>query len=172
MGKPYRYGFAASSNRDWGDAHGYNCTGRLILKPEKPACGSSAPQANAGEPVHTNPDSEREEDGWSCVCTIRRGRVSLHLSAGDFTGGRCARYIPGVPQRLPRQLDATPAPVSGDNGNTMRGDIPTMSNRLPIAEGCLPGRRKKPALLGSRCDRCGIASFPAAQSCMTCGAGR
>ncbi|MCP5192042.1 MAG: OB-fold domain-containing protein [Pseudomonadales bacterium] len=44
-----------------------------------------------------------------------------------------------------------------------------MSNRLPIAEGLFTWPAKKPALLGSRCDRCGIASFPAARSCMACG---
>lgn len=43
-----------------------------------------------------------------------------------------------------------------------------MSNRVPIAEGLFTWPADNPALLGSRCNNCGIATFPAAQSCMAC----
>ena len=43
-----------------------------------------------------------------------------------------------------------------------------MSNRVPIAEGLFTWPADEPALLGSRCQQCGIATFPAAQSCMAC----
>ena len=43
-----------------------------------------------------------------------------------------------------------------------------MSNRVPIAPGLFTWPAQKPALLGSRCNDCGIASFPVAQSCMAC----
>ena len=51
MGKPYRYGFAASSNREWGDAHGYNCTGRFDFETGETSLWEYGPEANAGEPV-------------------------------------------------------------------------------------------------------------------------
>ena len=40
-----------------------------------------------------------------------------------------------------------------------------MTNRLPIAPGLFTWPAIKPALLGSRCNDCGILSFPVAQSC-------
>lgn len=43
-----------------------------------------------------------------------------------------------------------------------------MSNQVAIAEGLFTWPSAKPALLGSRCKQCGIASFPAAESCMAC----
>jgi len=43
-----------------------------------------------------------------------------------------------------------------------------MSKQLPIAEGLFTWPSSNPALLGSRCQDCGIASFPAAESCMAC----
>ena len=43
-----------------------------------------------------------------------------------------------------------------------------MSNRVPIAPGLFTWPAQKPALLGSRCNDCGIVSFPVAQSCMAC----
>lgn len=44
-----------------------------------------------------------------------------------------------------------------------------MGNKVPIAEGLFTWPSENPALLGSRCAQCGIAAFPAAQSCMACG---
>ena len=107
MGKPYRYGFAASSNRDWGDAHGYNCTGRFDFETGETRLWEYGPQANAGEPVHVpNPDSEREEDGW-VMCFVHNpgeGAFLSILSAGDFTGGPvCKVHIPG---RVPNGFHA------------------------------------------------------------------
>lgn len=43
-----------------------------------------------------------------------------------------------------------------------------MSKQIPIAEGLFTWPAAQPALLGSRCNDCGIASFPVAQSCMAC----
>ena len=43
-----------------------------------------------------------------------------------------------------------------------------MSNQVPIAEGLFTWPSSIPALLGSRCKACGIASFPVADSCMAC----
>jgi len=43
-----------------------------------------------------------------------------------------------------------------------------MGKQVPIAEGLFSWPSDRPALLGSRCRQCGIASFPAAQSCMAC----
>ena len=43
-----------------------------------------------------------------------------------------------------------------------------MSNQVPIAEGLFTWPSSTPALLGSRCKACGIASFPVADSCMAC----
>jgi uncharacterized OB-fold protein len=43
-----------------------------------------------------------------------------------------------------------------------------MGKEIPIAEGLFTWPSAKPALLASRCKNCGIASFPAAQSCMAC----
>lgn len=43
-----------------------------------------------------------------------------------------------------------------------------MTQKIPIAEGLFTWPAENPALLGSRCNDCGIATFPAAQSCMAC----
>ena len=43
-----------------------------------------------------------------------------------------------------------------------------MTNQVPIAEGLFTWPSAKPALLASRCRKCGIASLPVAQSCMAC----
>jgi uncharacterized protein len=43
-----------------------------------------------------------------------------------------------------------------------------MSKQVPIAAGLFTWPAAKPALLASRCQQCGIASFPAADSCMAC----
>ena len=43
-----------------------------------------------------------------------------------------------------------------------------MSNQVPIAEGLFTWPSPHPALLGSRCNHCGIATFPVATSCMAC----
>ena len=43
-----------------------------------------------------------------------------------------------------------------------------MSNQVPIAEGLFTWPADKPALLGSRCRDCGIATFPVADSCLSC----
>lgn len=43
-----------------------------------------------------------------------------------------------------------------------------MGRQVPIAEGLFTWPSEHPALLGSRCDDCGIMSFPVAESCMAC----
>ncbi len=43
-----------------------------------------------------------------------------------------------------------------------------MSKQVAIAEGLFTWPAAKPALLGSRCNNCGIVSFPAADACMAC----
>jgi uncharacterized protein len=43
-----------------------------------------------------------------------------------------------------------------------------MTKQRPIAEGLFTWPSAQPALLGSRCNDCGIVSFPVAQSCMAC----
>ena len=43
-----------------------------------------------------------------------------------------------------------------------------MTNQVPIAEGLFTWPASHPALLGSRCKSCGIASFPVSESCMAC----
>ena len=43
-----------------------------------------------------------------------------------------------------------------------------MTQQVPIAEGLFTWPAARPALLASRCNRCGVASFPAAESCMAC----
>ncbi len=43
-----------------------------------------------------------------------------------------------------------------------------MTRQVPIAEGLFTWPAARPALLASRCKKCGVASFPAAQSCMAC----
>jgi carotenoid cleavage dioxygenase len=107
MGKDYRYGFAASSNRDWGDAHGYNCTGRFDFKTGETTLWEYGPEANAGEPVYVpNPESELEEDGWvMCfVYTPDEGAFLSIINAGDFASGPVAKvHIPG---RVPNGFHA------------------------------------------------------------------
>jgi len=112
MGKDYRYGFAASSNREWGDAHGYNCTGRYDFKTGETKLWEFGPEANAGEPTYVpNPDSEREEDGWVMCFVYNPGEGAFLsiLGAGDFDSGPVAKvHIPG---RVP----------NGFHGNWMQG---------------------------------------------------
>jgi uncharacterized OB-fold protein len=43
-----------------------------------------------------------------------------------------------------------------------------MSNQVPIAEDLFSWPSENPALLGSRCKNCGIATFPVADSCLAC----
>ena len=43
-----------------------------------------------------------------------------------------------------------------------------MSNKVPVAEGLFTWPADAPALLCSRCNDCGIATFPATQSCASC----
>lgn len=43
-----------------------------------------------------------------------------------------------------------------------------MANQVPIVEGLFSWPSSNPALLGSRCQACGVASFPVAQSCQAC----
>lgn len=44
-----------------------------------------------------------------------------------------------------------------------------MTNKVAIAEGLFTWPSDNPALLGSRCQQCGIAEFPCKQSCPACG---
>jgi carotenoid cleavage dioxygenase-like enzyme len=107
MGKAYRYGFAASANREWGDAHGYNCTGRYDFKTGDSKLWEFGPEANAGEPVYVpNPDSDREEDGW-VMCFVHNpgeGAFLSILSAGDFDNGPVAKVR--IPGRVPNGFHA------------------------------------------------------------------
>ena len=107
MGKPYRYGFATVSNRDWGDAHGYNCTGRFDFETGATQLWEYGEEANAGEPVYVaNPDSEREEDGWMMCFVYNPGEGAFLsiLSAGDLERGPVAKvHIPG---RVPNGFHA------------------------------------------------------------------
>lgn len=107
MGKQYRYGFAASSNKDWGDAHGYNCTGRYDFETGATQLYEYGADANAGEPVYVpNPDSEKEGDGW-LMCFVHNpgeGAFLSILSAGNFADGPVAKvHIPG---RVPNGFHA------------------------------------------------------------------
>jgi len=43
-----------------------------------------------------------------------------------------------------------------------------MTSQTPIAEGLFTWPAENPALLGSRCVACGIANFPASESCLAC----
>jgi len=43
-----------------------------------------------------------------------------------------------------------------------------MSKQVPIAEGLFTWPAEQPALLGSRCNDCGVASFPQSQACTAC----
>ncbi|MEP1469458.1 MAG: carotenoid oxygenase family protein [Halieaceae bacterium] len=112
MGKDYRYGFAASSNHDWGDAHGYNCTGRFDFQTGETTLWDYGVEANAGEPVHVpNPDSEREEDGW-LMCFVHNPEEGAYLSilsAGGISDGPLAKVH--IPTRVP----------NGFHGNWMNG---------------------------------------------------
>jgi carotenoid cleavage dioxygenase-like enzyme len=107
MGKKYRWGFAASSNREWGDAHGYNCTGQFDFETGETKLWEYGPEANAGEPVHVpNPDSDREEDGW-VMCFVHspdEGAFLSILQAGSVENGPVAKvHIPG---RVPNGFHA------------------------------------------------------------------
>ncbi|MCR9103916.1 MAG: carotenoid oxygenase family protein [Gammaproteobacteria bacterium] len=107
MGKTYRYGFAASSNRDWGDAHGYNCTGRYDFHTGQTQLWEYGAEANAGEPVYVaNPESDKEADGW-VMCFVynpEEGAYLSILSAGDFASGPVAKVK--VPARVPNGFHA------------------------------------------------------------------
>ena len=107
MGKHYRYGFAASSDRQWADAHGYNCTGRYDFNTGETTLFSYGEQANAGEPVYVpNPDSPHEEDGW-LMCFVfnpGEGQYLSIISAGDVDGGPVAKIH--VPTRIPNGFHA------------------------------------------------------------------
>ncbi len=112
MGKEYRYGFAASSNRTWGDAHGYNCTGQFDFKTGETKLWEYGEEANAGEPAHVpNPSSDREEDGWvMCyVYTPDEGSFLSILQAGSVEDGPVAKIK--IPSRVP----------NGFHGNWMAG---------------------------------------------------
>ncbi|MCB1844300.1 MAG: DNA-binding protein, partial [Halioglobus sp.] len=43
-----------------------------------------------------------------------------------------------------------------------------MTAQVPIAAGLFTWPAANPALLGSRCDACGVVAFPAASACMAC----
>ncbi|MBY6211198.1 carotenoid oxygenase family protein [Microbulbifer agarilyticus] len=107
MGKSYRYGFAASSNRSWGDAHGYNCTGRYDFNTGETVLHEYGSEANAGEPVYVaNPDSENERDGW-LMCFVYNpgeGQFLSILPAGDFSSGPVAKIH--IPSRVPNGFHA------------------------------------------------------------------
>ncbi|WP_101757964.1 carotenoid oxygenase family protein [Oceanicoccus sp. KOV_DT_Chl] len=107
MGKSYRYGFAASANHEWADAHGYNCTGRYDFETGETKLWDYGPEANAGEPVHVpNPDSPREEDGW-IMCYVfnpGEGQYLSIMSAGDFDNGPVAKVY--IPTRVPNGFHA------------------------------------------------------------------
>jgi len=107
MGKPYRFGFAASSNREWEGIHGYNCTGRFDFDSGETTLCDYGFDANAGEPVYVaNPDSDREEDGW-VMCYVynpEEGQYLSILSAGDFEAGPVAKVF--VPTRIPNGFHA------------------------------------------------------------------
>lgn len=107
MGKDYRYGFAASTNRTWGDAHGYNCTGQFDFETGETRLWEYGEEANAGEPVHVpNPDSDREEDGWvMCyVYTPEEGAFLSILGAGRVEEGPVAKVR--IPARVPNGFHA------------------------------------------------------------------
>jgi carotenoid cleavage dioxygenase len=107
MGKDYRYGFAASTNREWEGAHGYNCTGRFDFETGDTKIWDYGHDANAGEPVHVpNPDSPREEDGW-VMCYVYNpgeGQYLSIMSAGDFDNGPVAKVH--IPTRVPNGFHA------------------------------------------------------------------
>lgn len=106
-GKQYRLGFAAASNRSWGDAHGYNCTVAFDMESGEQVLWEYGEEANAGEPVHVpNPDSEKEEDGY-VMCFVYdpgEGPFLSILSAGNVQDGPIAKvHIPG---RVPNGFHA------------------------------------------------------------------
>jgi carotenoid cleavage dioxygenase len=106
-GKPYQYGFATASNRQWADAHGYNCTLRYTMETGEHQLWEYGKDANAGEPVHVpNPDSDREEDGYVMCYVYNPGEdpfISV-LSAGNISAGPIAKiHIPG---RVPNGFHA------------------------------------------------------------------
>jgi carotenoid cleavage dioxygenase len=106
-GLPYRYGFATASNRQWADAHGYNCTVRFEIEKGEQQLWEYGPEANAGEPVYVpGPNSEREEDGY-VMCYVYNPKedpfISV-LSAGDISKGPSAKIH--VPGRVPNGFHA------------------------------------------------------------------
>ena len=107
MGKDYRFGFAAASNREWEGIHGYNCTARFDFKSGETSLCDYGFDANAGEPVYVaNPDSDREEDGW-VMCYVYNpgeGQYLSIVSAGDFASGPVAKVY--VPTRIPNGFHA------------------------------------------------------------------
>jgi len=107
MGKKYRYGFSAASNREWGDAHGYNGTGRFDFETGETKFQEYGEEANAGEPVYVpNADSDREEDGW-VMCFVYNPGEGQYLSimnAGDWDNGPVAKIH--IPTRVPNRFHA------------------------------------------------------------------
>ncbi len=107
MGKEYRYGFATSSNKSWGDAHGYNCTGSFDFQTSETRLFEYGEDANAGEPVYVpNPDSEREEDGWLMCYVYNPGEGAFLsiLNAGNVEDGPVAKVH--IPSRVPNGFHA------------------------------------------------------------------
>jgi carotenoid cleavage dioxygenase-like enzyme len=106
-GLPYRYSFATASNRQWADAHGYNCTVRFDIEAGEHQLWEYGPEANAGEPVYVpNPNSENEEDGYVMCYVYNPGEdpfISV-LSAGDISKGPVAKIH--VPGRVPNGFHA------------------------------------------------------------------
>lgn len=106
-GLPYRYGFATASNREWADAHGYNCTVAFDFKTGEQQLWEYGEKANAGEPVHVpNPDSDKEEDGYIMCYVYNPGEdpfISV-LSAGNVAAGPVAKIH--VPGRIPNGFHA------------------------------------------------------------------
>jgi carotenoid cleavage dioxygenase-like enzyme len=107
MGKPYRYGYAAASTIEWGDAHGYNCTGQFDFQTGETRYWEYGPEANAGEPVHVpDPDARGQEEGW-LMCFVHNpgeGAFLSILKAGEVERGPVAKiHIPG---RVPNGFHA------------------------------------------------------------------
>jgi carotenoid cleavage dioxygenase-like enzyme len=101
-GLPYQYGFATASNREWNDAHGYNCTVQFNMKTGETELWEYGQDANAGEPFYVpNPDSDKEEDGYVMVWVYNPEEdpfISI-LKAGSVAEGPIAKVH--VPARIP-----------------------------------------------------------------------
>ncbi len=101
-GLPYQYGFATASNREWNDAHGYNCTVQFDMHSGKTQLWEYGHDANAGEPFYVpNPDSDKEEDGYVMCFVYNPGEdpfISI-LKAGSIADGPIAKVH--VPGRIP-----------------------------------------------------------------------